>query len=335
MPHSYFTVKNDSLEVQSRDEEKHGVTLFLNIFKKHNLLTFVVMLGISFILSCAITTSFSKQEAISRTVAAAIMGDSRVAVSQHFFETADLYFHKGAEHIAKESFSNDIFQRTQQIVSPSGHFHIEHDNIKEMMPWLWLSIKMDPQNIETYLVTSFWLSNAAKKPNMALEVLKEAQLNNPYNYQVEIEKGRIYLKQGRLDKAKHAFDTALLFWTKTADQLNEFENMDRAEALLYRGLLAEHDNNTTLATDLYKEILTHFPGRSGIRDRISRIEAGKKPEIIANSYWNNILKNDVKNKSKCRYEEHQHNEDCHHEEEHLHDENCNHNIEEPTSQQIE
>ncbi len=244
------------------------------------------------------------------------MGESRTAISQHFFETADLYFHKGAEHIQKKTFSDDIFQRTKKIVSPSGHFHIAHSDIKEIMPWLWLSIKMNPHDIETYLVTSFWLSTAANKPDMALEVLNEAQLNNPYNYQVPLEKGRIYLKQGRLNEAKHAFDTSLAFWDKTADQLNEYENMDRAEALLYRGLLAEHDNDTALALKLYKEILTHFPHRSGIRSRVASIEKGEKPEVLANSYWSSILKKDIINKSKCKNEhehEHEHDEDSHHE----------------------
>lgn len=244
------------------------------------------------------------------------MNDSRVAISQHFFETADLYFHKGAEHVVKKKFDNDVFQKIRKIVSPPGHLHIEHNNIKEIMPWLWLSIKMNPQNIETYLVTSFWLANAAKKTDLALHVLKEAQLNNPYNYQVQIEIGRIYLRQGDLQNAKHAFDTALVFWDKTADQTNEYQNMDRAEALLYRGLLAEYDNNTTLALKLYKEILTHFPNRSAIKNRISTIENGGTPEVLANSYLNTILKEYVHSKSKCKHEhESEHNENKHHKKE--------------------
>jgi tetratricopeptide (TPR) repeat protein len=171
------------------------------------------------------------------------------------------------------------------------------------MPWLWLSIKMHPHNIETYLVTSFWLANAANQPDLALEVLQEAQLNNPYNYQVQIEKGRIYLKQGKLQEAKHAFDAALSFWNKTADQLNEYENMDRAEALLYRGLLAEHENDTDLAVRLYEEILKHFPTRSGIKHRITAIENGNKPDIDASLLWNKTLKATIKEKSKCHHED--------------------------------
>lgn len=286
------------------------MTLFLKIFRKHHWLTFIVLFGISFILSCVITTSFSKQAALSSGIAAKVMGDSRTAMSQHFFETADLYFHKGAEHIKQKSFSNDIFQRTRKIVSPTKHVHIAHSNIKEIMPWLWLSIKMNPQNMEAYLVTSFWLSTAANKPELALEILHEAQLNNPYNYQVQIEKGRIYLKQGHLDEAKQAFDASLAFWTKTADPLNKDQQMDRAEALLYRGLIAEHDNDTTLAIRLYKEILTHFPGRSGIRSRISILEKGGKPKILANSVWDNILKKNIKDRSECK---HEHDGDSQHE----------------------
>ena len=292
------------------------MTLFLTFFRKHHWLTFVILLSIAFILSCTITVSFSKQTKLTDSVTAAIIGDSRIAISQQFFETADLYFHKGSEHIIEKKFSNDIFQKVKGIVSPSAHAHIARNNIEEIMPWLWLSIKMNPQNIETYLVTSFWLANSAKKPEVALEVLNEAQLNNPYNYQIQIAKGRIYLKQGDLDAAQNAFDAALVFWTKTADQLNEYENMDRAEALLYRGLLAEYNNDTTLAVCSYKEILTHFPNRISLKKRISIIENGGKPEVIANSYWADILKADIKNTSKCKYEkEHQHNDHCHHEKE--------------------
>ena len=301
------------------------MTLILTFFRKHHWLTFVILLSIAFTLSCTITFSFSTEPDLSDSISAAIIGDSRMAISQQFFETADLYFHKGSEHIIETKFSNDIFQKVKRIVSPSAHAHIAHNNIEEIMPWLWLSIKMNPQNIETYLVTSFWLANSAKKPEVALEVLNEAQLNNPYNYQIQIEKGRIYLKQGDLDAAQNAFDAALVFWTKTADQLNEYQNMDRAEALLYRGLLAEYKNDTILAVRLYKEILTHFPNRTSIKERIDILENGGKPEVIANSYWANILKTHINNKSKCQYEgEHEHDENCQHQKEHEHDESCTH-----------
>ena len=310
------------------------MTLLLNIFKKQTWLICLILLSIAFTLSCMITIFSATDTTSPSSLSSIIKGSSRTAISRHFFETADLYFHKGAEHTTTTKLQPDIFQRTKQIVSPSGHFHISHSKMKEIMPWLWLSIKMDPHNVETYLVTSFWLANASKKPKLALEVLTEGQLNNPYNYQIQMEKGRIYLKQGNLDQAKHTFDTALVFWTKTADQLNEYENMDRAETLLYRGLLAEHDGETKDAIRLYKEILSHFPNRNGIRSRVAILEKGEIPEVLANSFWDNILKSDIKNKSKCKHEshkhddehEHVHDENCNHddEHEHVHDENCNH-----------
>ncbi|MCK5528062.1 MAG: hypothetical protein KAI74_00150, partial [Kiritimatiellae bacterium] len=297
------------------------MTLLLNIFKKQPWLICFILLGITFILSCMITTFSGTDTTSPSSLSSIIRGDSRTAISRHFFETADLYFHKGAEHTTTTKLHNDIFQRTKQIVSPSGHFHISHSKMKEIMPWLWLSIKMDPHNIETYLVTSFWLANASKKPELALEVLKEGQLNNPYNYQIQMEKGRIYLKQGNLEQAKHTFDTALLFWSKTADQLNEYENMDRAETLLYRGLLAEHDGDTQQAICLYNEILSHFPNRGGIKSRVVTLEKGETPQVLANSFWGNILKSDIQNKSKCQHESHNNKH------EHIHDENCNHDDE--------
>ncbi len=277
------------------------MNLLRNILKQEWLII-VILITIAFILSCSITTIFSTMQSKHQvSVSAAILGDSRVALSQHFFETADLYFHKGAEHIHKKKFSNDIFQRISHIVSPTKHVHIAHSNIKEIMPWLWLSIKTNPHNLETYLTASFWLANSAGKPDVAMQVLEEAQKNNPYNYQVQIEKGRLFLKAKDLKNAKLAFDAALIFWNKTADPENEEARMDKAEILLYRGLLAEHDGDIPYAVKLYKEIIKMFPERTGIADRISTLEKGEIPDKNPNSLWNLLTRENTKERSECHH----------------------------------
>ena len=53
---------------------------------------------------------------------------------------------------------------------PNRHTHLDEggptddlsssDEVREILPWLKLSAELDPDNIQTYIVTAFWLRSA-------------------------------------------------------------------------------------------------------------------------------------------------------------------------------
>lgn len=87
----------------------------------------------------------------------------------------------------------------------SAHDH-EHDHdhdhgagpasdekmIREILPWLKMSAKMDPEHIETYTVSAYWLRTRMGKAEEAEELLGEGLRANPDSYEILFELGRIY-----------------------------------------------------------------------------------------------------------------------------------------------
>ena len=274
-----------------------------------------VSLGIlwaaAFIMSCLLSTRTEAMRAGGGTVAAALVGDSRTALGHRCFAQADLYFHRGVAHEAETAFNDDVFQRVSRLVSPGDHVHIEDSRIKDMMPWLWVSLRMDPHNIDTHLVTAFWLANKGGEPDMALELLQEAQASNPRAYAIQIAKGRIYLKQQNRVAAERAFGAALAFWPGTDDPEDPSVRQDRAEALLYRGLLYEVAHDLEQAIRCHRDILAMFPERAGLKDRLAKLERGETPIHLADALWGSMLSQYEHSQSACAQEadDHEHDDD--------------------------
>ncbi|MGQ9663594.1 MAG: tetratricopeptide repeat protein, partial [Kiritimatiellia bacterium] len=198
------------------------------------------LIGVSFTLSCLLVAAHPTQnESQGRSIAAALLGESRLALSGHFYEMADTYFHRGVGHVHEEAFSDGFFQKIHKQFSPREHVHVKGRQINEIMPWLKLAIRMDPHNVELYTVAAFWLATEGRRPDTALDVLRQALANNPYCYQAQLELGRIYLQMGKLSEAKRAFDAGLAFWEKAAKKESSDAHWDRAALLLYRALLHE------------------------------------------------------------------------------------------------
>lgn len=224
----------------------------------------------------------------------ALFGESRVALGGVFYQNADKYFHRGVEHARAQAFDGALFQRLRDDISPRGHAHATGQQVTEIMPWLQFAIASDPHRIETYLVAAFWLATDADRPDVALEVLDRAQWNNPFSYEVQLEKGRILLHQHRADDARQAFDAGLAFWPGTHDPRDEGVRHDRASLLLYRALLYEAAGKKTQAIAALREILALFPARTHLLRRIATLEKGDRPALLAQEYWQRALADDTR-----------------------------------------
>ncbi|NQT92843.1 MAG: hypothetical protein HQ559_08785 [Lentisphaerae bacterium] len=226
------------------------------------------------------------------TVAAALLGESRKALAGSFYTTADLYLHRGVGHKKTLAFRNGLFQGLNRHISPDSHAHVHGDEVRELMPWLWLTLRMDPSNTEAYLVSAFWLARDGGRPDLALKVLDEAQRNIPYNDAVQIQKGRLYLRSGDIDRATRAFDAALAFWPGTDPPESEDALYRKASAMLYRSLLHERAGEKIDAARYLREILQIFPQRSHLRNRLANLEKQQQPSVLAASLWEAMLTDD-------------------------------------------
>ena len=153
----------------------------------------------AFSIACRLAPAYTlAAEHASASLAQTIFGDTRIAIGSRLYTQADVYFHRGVPHQQECAFGSDLYQRLRDEVSPSQHVHLEGaTDIREIMPWLDLATRANPEDSESYLVAAFWLSNSAHRPELALDVLDRAQRNIPYAYDVQLAKGRLFLHTGR------------------------------------------------------------------------------------------------------------------------------------------
>jgi len=249
-------------------------------------LILLVLWIMAFSLACMLTglSTGGRQDSIL----VKLMGSSRAVFSGQFFLEADRCFHKGIGYYRKKAFI-DWFVKLNNDIKPSGHVHLHDKGVEEIMPWLYFSTRADPQNVVAYKVAAFWLAREARRPDLAEQVLQEAQRHNPRDFRVYLEKGRLALKQGKQVSAANAFDAAIRLWPSGQDPDDIETRMDKAEVLVFRGLLYEIDGNIDQALSMYKEILNIFPGREGLRKRVEELETRGQASVSPFDLWKVIL----------------------------------------------
>lgn len=233
--------------------------------------------GAAFTLACRLAGTLPEPGADEAGLADLLFGESRHALSGALFEQADVFFHKGVEHFEKKAFTNTVFQALLTDIAPETHLHAEGQSAMEIIPWLRLATRADPHNVDACLVTSFWIMTQAHRPDLAEQVLLEAERNNPGDYRILLEKGRLFLRTLQFQRAANALDAALARWPGRLDPKDEQALLDKAEVYTYRAFLCELTGQPRAAADCFKKVLAIFPQRSYIKQRVELLESGREP----------------------------------------------------------
>lgn len=253
-----------------------------------------VMWGAAFALCCQLTSAplmpgdETDSPATAGSVAIKALGASRVAVGDQLFANADRMFHMGVGVYRRSAFTS-WFTRLGQAVVPEGHVHLQAESVNELVPWLYFATRANPHNVEAYVVAAFWLAGAGGRPDLAERVLDEARANNPKDYRVYLEKGRLALKSGALTEAARAFDAAGALWERDPGPDKIQAQLDRAEMLVYRGLLYEDGGDVPRALTCYRNMLALFPGRVGIRERVAELAERGCARVAPAAMWQTIM----------------------------------------------
>jgi hypothetical protein len=181
-----------------------------------------------------------------------LLGESSKLFANEFFVKADSYYHSGfypgifdnneafktahmaedtgavssRNHGEEESFMGpprnwiDAFGRH---FLPDRHTHLDQggpnddlstsDEVREILPWLKLSTDLDPQNVQNYTVTAYWLRLRMHKPDAAHEVLLEGLQANPGSCDILFELGRLYAENDHdTNRAVNVWNAAIRNW---------------------------------------------------------------------------------------------------------------------------
>lgn len=275
----------------------------------------IFFLGSTFVLSCKLTAMpvQSTQKDASTSSAGVILGESRMAFGQYFRRMTNLYNHRGFEARRKAAFNDSIFQKWREHAAPQEHLHLEGIDAKEMLPWLWLAIKMDPHNIENYLVAAFSISTSIKRPDVAHQILLEAQRKNPFDYQIQLEDAIIFLREQNYAQAMRRLNSALILWPGDVDPESGQAVKERIYILSYKALLHEVKGEREKALECFREINVLQPGDKDLEHRIAILERGEDTSAKALEVLKALIEISDQGKSVCTYGEHDEDEEeCEH-----------------------
>ena len=227
-----------------------------------------------------------------------IFGQLRYDLAAMMYLKADEYFHGGTEH--PEGEKHEI---ADELNSLPGHKHAEHehensgrtkagngprdliagfdrmihyhpvmhlsqDQQAEVIPWFYLSAKMDPHYVNAYVLGGFWLSDRLGKPDEALKFLKKGMIYNPDAWQIYRQAGEVYFE------FKKNYQKADLY-LKNAYRLMLEQNadtMEKRQVLVFLSSAAEKRNDLTDALGYYRQLRKIWPGDSTITEKINDIE---------------------------------------------------------------
>jgi tetratricopeptide (TPR) repeat protein len=153
------------------------------------------------------------------------------------------------------------------------HTHLEHQNEREILPWLRLAADLDPQKLETYTVGAYFLRDKLGRPDQAEAFLREGLRNNPDSAEILFELGRVYHEN--LHDPARARNVWLLGVNKFL-ALKPGEQKDNK--LVFEGLvvhlarLEDEEGNYEQAVNWFRAAQTVSPAPEALQEQIDAIQ---------------------------------------------------------------
>jgi hypothetical protein len=220
-----------------------------------------------------------------------LLGDSSRIFANSFFVKADAYYHSGyyptifdnnsafqTPHVAEDTGAvnsknhgeetsfmgapRDWIDAFGRHFIPNRHTHLDEggptddlstsDNVREILPWLKLSAELDPENVQTYTVTAYWLRRMHKDQE-AEQVLREGLRNNPLSYEILFELGRLYHENYHdTDRARGVWQLAARYWRELDPQDQNENKLIFEQIATHLGQLENDAGNWQQALEWYQ-----------------------------------------------------------------------------------
>ncbi|MCI0540642.1 MAG: hypothetical protein L0Z50_36035 [Verrucomicrobiales bacterium] len=167
--------------------------------------------------------------------------------------------------------ARDWIEQLSQNFYPVRHTHLDQQGkpgeLREILPWLRLAVELDPQQVDAYVVGSFWLRRQLNRPDEAERFLREGLKANSDSSVILFELGRLQ-REHRHDSAlaRNLWTLGLRKWEKSEALLPEPNGFIYEQ--LHANLARLEEEHGAYARALqHLEALRHAaPERSAIRD---------------------------------------------------------------------
>lgn len=246
-----------------------------------------------------------------------LIGDGRRLFANHFFVKADAYFHSGyyptvfdnreafqTPHLAEDSGAvagknhgdetafmgkpRDWIEKVSRHLMPATHTHLDQggtlkdlgdsSEVREILPWLELSAELDPNNIDTYTVTAYWLRRMGKVTE-AEQFLREGLRENPGSYEILFELGSLFAENHHdTMRARNLWGVAWRNWQKSEAGKPEPDKFVAIHILSRLATLEVRETNYTRALSYMEMWKKESPTPDAVQKQIDEIRKLASPE---------------------------------------------------------
>jgi len=231
-----------------------------------------------------------------------IFGATREFVADWAFMKAEEYHHRGLSFMKSiayhegESFTGEevhhahegapaaegpqsLFEKIYSSVKINGDSHLKPAEEKESLPWFFIEVRFNPNDIRGYVLGAYWLERMGRLDE-SLKFLEEGEKNNPDSAAVKAALGHIYYKKGDLGKAVSYLEKARKLW-QGALPVNavsdRYSASDKYFALDLLGALYKRQGRYSEASETYVELYMYQPNES-LKKKISNLrDANERP----------------------------------------------------------
>lgn len=173
--------------------------------------------------------------------------------------------HHHGHHESKTAVkASNILLKTGEALNITEHYHISGDREKELLPWIYYSVKLNPKNEKTYVIGGYWLGIRLQKIPESISFLNEGLANNPGSWEINLMLGQIYLVM------KKDYPAAISCLEK-AKELGIARRIDKYDTRGIYTFLADayaKTGNADRSIALYEELLRIFPADKPIIEKL-------------------------------------------------------------------
>jgi tetratricopeptide (TPR) repeat protein len=181
------------------------------------------------------------------------------------------------EHEKAMSFMDQTLDPLQAFIRNfriTQHSHLNEGEEREVLPWLKLAIALDPQAVETYAVTSYWLRKTLKRVEDARDILREGIRNNPKSFELLFAMGLIYEQNDKNDeKARNIWLAAKRFWEQQSSEAKEASLDHYGKITINLARLENKAGNLPLAIKYFELTKLTSPNPAAIQKQIDEIRS--------------------------------------------------------------
>ncbi len=186
-----------------------------------------------------------------------------------------------AEHEAEDQHEREMaflgppkdwIERFGRNFMITSHTHLSGGKERELLPWLKLSAELDPQRIDTYTVSAYWLRKELGKPNEAEAFLREGLRNNPSSYEILFELGRLFEEEHKdADRARNLWRSALAKWRQREANAKEPNLLALEEIFTQLAALEQRLGNYGQAVSYWELVRKLSPAPEEVEKRIQEL----------------------------------------------------------------